>query len=178
MDTGTGMPHRHNTLMKCFMCLPQKILSLHGIDNMAEFVLHDLCDESCFNLSKAAYFVDNPDFDCLKGIAGYDRTEETMTMEDRWKNPHQFTNHAAHCAFNQKVRGIAKTSSGRQKQDDKSVVNDLSHELSMKNPRYISWDIKHQNHAIFIFESMPNDILELDDDMLKGMCLLGFCPIC
>src|SRR5581483_8707826 len=131
----TGIPSRHNSLIKCFMCLPQKILSLHGIDNMTEFVLHDLSDQTCFNFSKAAYFVDNPDFNQLKGLAGYDRNEDTISMEERWQNPHKFTDHASHCAFNQKVKNIEKVSGVRNKQDDKIVVDELSHELSMKNPR-------------------------------------------
>ena len=42
---------------------------------MSEFVLHDICNPNCFNLQKAAFLVDNPDFDCLKGVAGFSADE-------------------------------------------------------------------------------------------------------
>ncbi len=174
MDSSVSL--RHQKLLKCFVSLPEKILSLHGIDNMTEFVLHDLCDEDCFNLSKAAYFIDNPDFDCLKGIAGYDRAEDTVKMDQRWENPHHFTNHALRCAFNQKVRKIQRPSKIRQKQEDAHLVRQLASELSMTNPLFFTWTLKHQNHALFLYEPMTNDI-KLEHDILRGASLLGFCPV-
>ena len=60
-----------NRILIHLSTLPQKILSLHGRADLAEFVLRDLCHERCFNLKKAAFFIDNPDFNHLKGIAGF-----------------------------------------------------------------------------------------------------------
>ena len=62
---------RHYTILNTLSKLPRKMLSLKGQENVTEFVLHELCHKNCFNLDKAAYFVDNPDFDCLKGMAGF-----------------------------------------------------------------------------------------------------------
>ena len=63
------LDRRHNVLHH-LTHLPRKIVSLNGAENLTEFVLHDLCQSRCFNLPKAAYFVNNPDFNCIKGVAG------------------------------------------------------------------------------------------------------------
>ena len=52
--------------------LPKRMVPLYDLEaigNIPEFVLHDLCHEDCFNLKKAAFLVDNPDFDSLQGVA-------------------------------------------------------------------------------------------------------------
>ncbi len=72
---------RYEALLRCFTHLPQQILSLHKIDNATEYVLHSLCDAGCLDLQKAAYLVDNPDFDCLQGVAGFNKAEEVHTCE-------------------------------------------------------------------------------------------------
>lgn len=72
----TTMSPRHKQVLVCLSCLPHKMLSVHGLSNATEFVLHELCQSSCFNLKKAAYFVDNPDFDRLQGVAGFNKEEE------------------------------------------------------------------------------------------------------
>ena len=87
--------------------LPQKIVNLHGLENITEFVLHDLCHRSCFNLNKAAYFVDNPDFDCLKGIAGFHH-DEVYPGEDIWFNPQAFSDHMESASFNKKFDSFIK----------------------------------------------------------------------
>ena len=72
---------KHIDILDKLCHLPRKILSLHGHDNITELILHELCNEQCFNLEKAAYFIDNPDFDCFKGVAGHCRSQ---ALRSRW----------------------------------------------------------------------------------------------
>ena len=53
--------HSQHNVLNTISRLPRKMLSLKNQENITEFVLHDLCNKKCFNLEKAAYFVDNPD---------------------------------------------------------------------------------------------------------------------
>src|SRR5689334_18968556 len=84
--------------------LPRKMLKFSQEDNISEFVLHALCCQDCFNVDKAAYFVDNPDFDCLRGIAGFSRSEAYPDSYHIWEKPQQFSSHMRTAPFNQQVR--------------------------------------------------------------------------
>src|ERR1700691_4148672 len=95
---------RQCKMLSCLAALPKRILSLHGEDNVTEFVLHDLCHQDCFNLNKAAYFVDNPDFNCSKGVAGFSRDEPFNECEVIWSKADAFSEHMKKSAFNQRVR--------------------------------------------------------------------------
>lgn len=170
-----NMSPRYEQILKCYAILPQKILMFHGRDNIVEFVLHTLCDEECLNLSKAAYFINNQDFDCLKGIAGFDKTLENG-KSSIWDNPEKFSKHMKECVFNQKVRQTILQSSKRAKSENE-LVTYLANELSISNPHFYSWDSKYDNRSILVFEPMEDDINLFDKELLKGLCLLGFCPI-
>lgn len=156
--------------------LPRKMITLPDIDNVSAFVLHELCHEKCFNFKKAAYFIDNPDFDCLKGVAGVNQ-EEKHAISDIWVNPEEFANYMRQSAFNQKVRSLHRASAKKaSKEGDKELAIDVAHELGINNIGYCSWNSKHDNHGILVFEKP--DAYELDnDELINGVSLLSFCPI-
>lgn len=160
-------------MLKSLSCLPKKILALHGADNTTEFVLHELCSSNCFNLSKAAYFVDNPDFNCCKGIAGCDRKERFEN--DSWCAPDDFSCHMKQSIFNQKVREAHFLSLGASSLE--SQVSELAQKLDMKNPGFHRWKLKNGNHGILIFEKPQNENDGLKEYLEDGLSLLGFCPI-
>lgn len=172
-----NMSPRHHEILRCCTHLPKKILSLHGIQNLTEFVLHTLSAEQCYNLSKAAYFVDNADFDTLKGIAGYNKTEEFGDVQLMWSNPDSFSEHMFKCHFNQKVRDVNLPSARKSKKTDKKLVEELSDDLQMNNPQVYSWPIKYDNKGLLIFELRDKEDIVLDEELLHGLSLLGFCPI-
>ncbi len=163
-----------NTLSR----LPRKMLSLKGHENVTEFVLHELCHKNCFNLDKAAYFVDNPDFDCLKGMAGFSALEAYNPTEDIWHNPRSFSTHMRGAPFNQKVRSFTHTSMRKDHAPDEEIVQLVARALSLENPGYYSWDMKHDNHGLLIYERQYKEGDACDvDAVLNGLSILGFCPI-
>lgn len=155
--------------------LPEKVLSLHGIENTTDFVLHDLCNHNCFDLQKAAYLVDNPDFDCLKGIAGFSASE-AFCQDTIWETPELFTAYMQKAPFHQKVRSIMQPSMRRASKSDQETTKFVADYLGLVKPSYCSWQMKHDNHGILIYETQLS--CPVSPDILRnGACLLGFCPI-
>ncbi len=167
-------PRRHQMLTRLTE-LPVKILSRHDLENITEFVLYELCGPNCFNLKKAAYFVDNPDFNCLKGVAGI--TNSDQFGNNYWEQPEKFSHFMKESKFNQQVRNLTRPSAKHNKTADTKLAQDLAAELSLKNPAFYSWNMKHGNHGLLLFEHSPETAHEIDDQVLQGLCLLGFCPI-
>lgn len=165
---------QHHHILTCLICLPEKIIALQGKENTTTFVLQDLCGSQCFNLPKAAYLVDNPDFNCLKGIAGYDETEAYQERKC-WENPEAFDCHLKTHVFNKAVREIFQPSLYHTN-SKQTALDNLASQLSIKNPAYYTWPMKHNNHGIFLYE--PNKETEhYQESLKKGLNLFSFCPI-
>ena len=157
-------------------CMPRKILKLHGRDNVIEFVLHELGKTDNFNLHRAAYVIDNPDFDCLKGIAGFDRQELYKGQKDIWEDPDEFSRYMSQCKYNAQVRNFQRNSSKRKGCNDAQIVEEISHDLGFNQPKYYTWDMKYDNHGILLYEKVEEDSCDCDY-LLDGLCLIGFCPV-
>ncbi len=165
---------REKKILQNLCHLPRKMLSIHPRNNMTEFVLHDISDKECFNLRKAAYLIDNPDFDCLKGVAGY-CVNEKCQCQNIWQQPDAFSEHMQKSNFNSKVRDINSSSIKLSKQDDS--IQKIASMLQIENPVFFTWDMKHDNYAILIVEKQDNADHELDHHIESGASFLGFCPI-
>jgi hypothetical protein len=170
---------RHKNILEYLSMLPRKILSLHGHDNVTAMVLYELCNEQCFNIDKAAYFIDNPDFDCLKGIAGHCRSEITQDG-DIWQDPKNFTVRSKESAFNQKVRTVMHESAYKHKKKEQDAVSRIAQELDLGGHGFYTWPMRHDNHGIFIYERTPtsDENAHAHDTFLpEGVVLLSFCPV-
>lgn len=157
--------------------LPGKIISLHGRDNITEFVLHDLASKLCFNLAKATYLVDNPDFDHLKGVAGYIHSQAFEHGDTIWENPDTFSRHMEKAPFNKSVRAISKQSPKRGCLQAEEIVESVAKELDMDNPKFFCWNMKHNNHGLLVYEHMNGHSNWDDEDLLNGLHLLSLCPV-
>lgn len=166
---------QHNKILCHLAGMPKKILSLYGWNNVPEFVLYDLCQEQCFNLSKAAYFVDNPDFNCLKGLAGFSSQEPFAHAQDIWKKPRDFSTYMQDAPFNRQVKSIAKCSIKKGAQQEGDIVQELAHELNISNVGYCSWHMKNDNHGLLLFQKGSDG--SVDKYVEDGVSLFGFCPI-
>lgn len=167
---------QQHTLLSNLQELPRKMLLLHGVDNITEFVLHELCQEKCFNIHKAAYFVDNPDFDCLKGVAGIDH-EEGFIGNDIWHNPDNFSEHMKKSSFNKKVRNITQQSVQNKYLEEHALTYLLAQQLGMDQPKLFHWNMKHDNHGLLIIENKGDNHVWDDNYLLNSIHLLAFCPI-
>jgi hypothetical protein len=157
--------------------LPKKIVTLHGHENIPEFVLHDLCQADCFNLNKAAYFVDNPDFNCTKGVSGFSR-QEAFPGSDIWKDHDAFSNHMRSSSFNQQVRGLARCSIKKHGAPmHEELAAELAKDLGFSTYAYCSWGMKHDNEGFVVYEKNEPDDTDLDTHLIHGLTLLSFCPI-
>lgn len=150
---------------------------MQGNDNITELVMHELCNEYCFNLEKAAYLIDNPDFDCLKGIAGFARSEAYSAGQNIWDDPKKFTQHVQAASFNNKVRSYYRNSFTKQGESEEVVAKYIAKDLGLEEYGYLSWHMKHDNHGLFIYQKACADDTCADDYILDGLSLLGFCPI-
>lgn len=168
---------RQNQMLSYLSSLPRKIVQVHGHDSVAEFVLHSLCDEHCFNLAKAAYFVDNPDFDCMKGVAGFSRDEMADDAHTLWDDPVRFQDVAQNSLFNQKVRSHERVSLKRNDHAYEKVGHEIAQELGLQAPVLCSWEMKHGNHGLLIAQRVDETEPLVGDYLINGASLLSFCPI-
>lgn len=176
MEQKDVMNDRKRAIIERLSTLPRKILGLHGRDNTVEFVLHELARQDCFDLEKAAYVIDNPDFDCLKGVAGFQRPEVCTFESDIWSEPDNFSQHMKGCQYNTTVRNYQRNSGVKSGQKDEDIVKEVAHDLGFETPFYYSWNMKHDNHGILLYEK--RDPQDCDCDyLLEGLCLIGFCPV-
>ena len=155
--------------------LPKNMLKMHGADNVSEFVLHELSCKDCFNLAKAAYFVDNPAFNCLKGVAGFSQEEACRLSVPIWDDPDRFSQHMQGSSFNNRVRNFAQYSCKNCDKPDEEILHGLATQLGMDTFNYCTWQMKHDNHGFLLYQTcgeQPNK-----DDLINGLSLLSFCPI-
>ncbi|MEX0940723.1 MAG: hypothetical protein WDZ41_05155 [Candidatus Babeliales bacterium] len=181
MKHNNDLLHKQCVLLTNLNHLPKKVILLHSREeyqhHVPEFILHELCHESCFDLSKAAYFVDNPDFRCLKGVAGVCKHESGYCegLKDIWEEPEKFTEYMEKSEFNKKVRTIERLSMAQDSEE--SVLNIIAGELDFANPCYFKWPLKHGNSGLLVIEKNEETSSFIDEHLPHGVYLLSFCPV-
>ncbi len=162
----------HHVLSRLTL-LPRKIIALYDAEHTSELLLHELSHNSCFNLEKAAYFVDNPDFNCFQGVAGYDQSEHTASEDIAL--PQTFYRHLNSCHFNKHVRGMGGSSYKKACAQERDMVRELISDLDFTNPHCYVWPLKHDNFGILIYQVSDEDATHLKEHIENGLHLLGFC---
>ena len=165
------------TLLQHLGNLRKMIVQNHDLENLSEFVLHDLCTSSCFNVDKAAYFINNPDFHFLDGIAGYHKKESHAQLQDAWNNQKQFIASMKDSTFNQNVRSKRHEHFEPGKNSEKYLIQKLADQLEIENPSYHIWDLKHANHGLLIYDSLGHEAHHPHEDHLDSLYYLSFCHI-
>ena len=157
--------------------LPQRMLEMHGRENIAELVLHELASHACLNFERAAYLVDNPDFDCLKGLAGFCCDESYASdAGDSWLDVDGFSQHVQSAPFNQRVRAYSRPSFRRRGASDKEAAGALASELGMQTHAFHVWSMKNDNYGLLVYEPGANDAQD-NDYLVSAVSLLSFCPV-
>jgi len=169
---------RQASILRSLSVIPKKILSLHGRENVTEFVLHDICQKDCFNINKAAYLVNNPDFKCLKGVAGIAIQEVPQGLwADIWRHNEKFSTYMRNAPFNRKVRDFSQCSLCSVEIPNDEIIEGVARNLGIEQPAHFSVDMKHGNHGLFIYEKNEHDDELREKHLIDGVSLLGFCPI-
>ena len=172
-----GISPRHQEVLARLSLLPRKIIARYSDDHTSEFTLHELCHLTCFDLEKAAYFVDNPDFDCLQGIAGYHKAEHDDNLAQELEEPELFSRHLRTCRFNQRVRTITGLSYRRARKTETDILKFLAPLLTISDPCCYIWPLKHDNYGILIYERGKIQAEELREHIENGIHILSLCSL-
>ena len=164
------------TLLHSLVGLPQRILQLHEVDELSPLVLHELGHDSHFGLNKAVYLVDNPDFDSLKGVAGFCKDECKLHKADVWQDPHSFAHDMFNGEFHQQIKRFNHSSITRNhEQCSQEGLVDLGKSLGLNNPSCCTWNTRHGNHGILLFEGNENMMENHKSLLSQIIALLSFC---
>lgn len=142
-------------LVSRLLDLPHKILSHDDLEGLQQLILYELAHDDSFGFNKASYLIDNPEFNCLKGVAGYAKDEcGTVAMPDRWENPRDFIQNISQAKFHQQVSSFLNPSlcKAHGKDPEADAVKSLSDSLGMKNSSFVTWRMRHGNHGVLLFE--------------------------
>lgn len=161
--------------------LPQKIMKNQQLHGLAQLVLHEFSRPDVFQFKKAVYLADNPDFDHLIGVAGFSSDESDLNDIDVWNNPTDAIEKMDKSPFNRSVRAFLRNSIKARDIhfDNKVEVDQLAHEIGMNQPHFLTWDLKHGNHGLLLFEYQEASALDVlkQKFLSSAVALLGFCPI-
>lgn len=167
---------RQNKILKCLSGLPRRMMQLQGTDNVTEFVFHDLCNKDCFNFDRAAFFVDNPDFNCTKGIAGFNREQAFTQADNIWGVSQKFSEHMTSSPFHAKVRSLMFCSL-KKSENEQELAHDLANDLGFSNYAFCSWNMRHDNHGLVVYERAEACDVATQECILDGLSMLSFCPV-
>lgn len=159
--------------------IPHKIQRHHDADELAPIVLHDLGHDNHFGFNRAIYLIDNPEFNCLKGVAGYCKDECALHHDNVWHSPHTFAHDMQNAHFHKATKDFSKnTCLGKHNDIDVDNPEDLialGTQLGLKNPSFLTWKMRHGNHGILLFEE-GHEICARRRDLLRhATALLSLC---
>lgn len=165
---------RYPNLFYCLSSLPEKIVATHGKENLAELVLYELAHPHCLDFSKAAFFIDNPDFNCVQGMVGLVVNEHEQ--EDVWHHEAEFTSRMKLSSFNRAVRMMRHQSVAGNESAKAALLQTIAGELRFVNPAWRTFPLKHGNQGMLLFEATPAH-QSLEKQVAQAASLLAFCPI-
>lgn len=165
-------------LLTMLLDLPNKILNHHEVDGLAQLILHDISHGHHFGFKRATYLVDNPEFDCLRGVAGYVDDECKHHKDDVWADPRTFVHDMREAQFHNQLLQLARSSIKKSSKNANhlDIVRNVALDLGMVNPWVYAQDLRHGNHGILIVEEGVKRLDKDDHDLLAHIsAILGFC---
>lgn len=165
-------PHEYLTTLARLCDVPRRIISYHDNDHLAALVLCDVCQPWCCNIQRAAYLVDNPDFSCCRGVAGYAADE--VSADDVWQSPETVAQQYDHSSFHNTVRHFALQYLEQGFTPD--VIQRIAQDLGIKQPQVYEWTGRYGNRGVLVYEStqpLPPEVLQ---HMPSIVSLLSLCP--
>lgn len=165
-------------LLMMLLDLPNKILSHHEVDGLAQLILHDVSHDRHFGFKRASYLIDNPEFDCLRGVAGFINDECKHHHEDLWLEPHNFKRDMREAVFHNQLLQMAAKSikKGSSVGNHTEAIRNVAFDLGMINPWVYAQDLRHGNHGILIVEEGVKRLDNDDHELLAHIsAIMGLC---
>ena len=170
-------------LVDLLLELPNRILHHEDLEPLAQIILHEVCHKDRLGLKRATYLVDNPDFGCMRGVAGYCKDECKYHKQDLWTDPRSFYKDMEPAEFHNKMRCFEHDSVCiKDNMSECKELHNLGKEIGIYEPNVYTWDMRNGNRGVFIFE-------EDDEDKCSNACkknpvmldkiasLLGLCRL-
>jgi hypothetical protein len=162
-------------LLAMLLDLPNKILLHHEVAGLAQLILHDVAHNQHFGFKRATYLVDSPEFDCLRGVAGFVDKECHHHDQDMWANPHTFINDMREAEFHNRLLQLARRSI-KKSDNHADAAREIAFDLGMVNPWVYAQDLRHGNHGILIVEEGVKRLDSDDHELLAHIsAILGLC---
>ncbi|MFH0898770.1 MAG: hypothetical protein V1855_04275 [bacterium] len=170
----------NDDFLRTLLRMPRKILENHEVDGLAQMVLHELGQKENLDLKRAFFLVSSPDFNYLKGVAGFCGNESSHCCKGMWEDTQMFYGHVQNTAFYADMKKLLQQE--RYHQDGalqkEEYLEDVGSILGMKSPQIHSWNLRNGNKGIFIFEEGSKKMCSTDKDILDHItALLGLCPL-
>lgn len=174
-----GRGHDEGSVKDSLLTLPHKIIRHHEVDGLVHLVMHEIAHQELFGLKRALYLIDNPDFDHLKGVAGYCEKECQHHHDDVWKQPEQFKEDMKSALFHRQVQDYLGSSFKLKHLNlhDFDHVIDLANNLGIAEPHFFSWQMKYGNHGLFIFEKSKNLGVVEHNLLSNAVVFLSMCAV-
>lgn len=174
-EAGSCTLYSHLSVVDDLIEIPQNILRFNHRPELIDFVLQKISNEKCFSFHRAAYLVDNPDFNFLKGICGFCKNSNpanVSTIND------ELLEQISRSEYNNKVKNFQNISLKANNRDIRNpeTLAELSNALNIPEPQVYSWDLKNNNFGILIFKSELDHCCNWRKNLFeKVACLLGLC---
>lgn len=159
--------------------LPDKIIKNHETEGLATLVLHDLGLSDRIGFRRACYLIDNPDFGCLKGVACFCQAYASQCSNDPWQNPVDFVKGIEQSSFYGDMQKFIVENVEREQGSCKlASLNTIGTKLGMIEPHVVTWDMRHGNKGILIYEEDEKATCKCNPGLLEKLCaLLGLCHL-
>ncbi len=166
--------------LKTLLKMPRKILDHHEVDGVAQMILHELGQQENLDFKKAFFLISSPDFNHLKGVAGFCRNESSHCRQKMWDDPTNFYQEIQKTSFHAEMKSLLQNDhyhhDGALHKDEH--LQDIGKTLNMQSPNVYSWNLRNGNKGILIFEEGDKKVFSTDQDILDHVtALLGLCPL-
>lgn len=149
---------RELNLWNQLLTIPHYILQNHHLDGLAQLILLHLANPECFALQKAAYLIDNPDFNCLKGVTGTFENEALKFDYTWWQSAEKILEQTQKASiFHNRVRSLLLPSLKPDAEKSDSIQQLATFLEFDQQPKICSWPMKNNNRGILLYQ--PNENL-------------------
>ncbi|QQR49274.1 hypothetical protein IPF37_00300 [bacterium] len=167
----------NENLRNVMLKLPHKILHNREVSGLAQIILHELGPHLGFK--RAMYLIDNPDFSCLKGVAGFCQNECKYHQQDLWQNPHAFGVDMEQAAFHDQIQKFYHDNVVRKDGTCcPEALAELGKKVGLTNPHVFTWPMRHDNTGILLYDPEEAGVCKNHPEVLDhASALLGLCSV-